>query len=244
MCVCVCARARARALLCRNTHTHTHIVAPRSSCYRLQARIHVLILYLLRVYLSVYVGAKVWCMCIKLYSCAHEYRKFKREMRNSQRGFTCNIKSCRIACLWAVWILLQAVTIGMVYSTKRARMTLLSTPGLAWHTLSYLSLLNKVCKAFYAECDREERKKVGKNVCLVCSDQPTARRLDSSVLIFSLSSHRYSYISLLFSSRFIASRFIMIKSKGIGSFWLVLVVIFMNFSHGSTFFISLYISFA
>jgi hypothetical protein len=32
-----------------------------------------------------------------------------------------------------------------------------------------------------------------------------ARRVDSSVLVFSLSSHRYSFISLLFSSRFIDS---------------------------------------
>jgi hypothetical protein len=30
----------------------------------------------------------------------------------------------------------------------------------------------------------------------------SARRVDSSVLVFSLSSHRYSYISLLFNSRF------------------------------------------
>jgi hypothetical protein len=30
-----------------------------------------------------------------------------------------------------------------------------------------------------------------------------ARRIDSSALVFSLSSHRHSYIGLLFSSRFI-----------------------------------------
>ncbi len=42
-----------------------------------------------------------------------------------------------------------------------------------------------------------------------CSSSTTnsvsTRRVDSSFLVFSLSSHRYSYISLLFSSRFIDS---------------------------------------
>ncbi len=37
------------------------------------------------------------------------------------------------------------------------------------------------------------------------SNPVSARRVDSSFLVFSLSSHRYSYISLLFSSRFIDS---------------------------------------
>ncbi len=32
------------------------------------------------------------------------------------------------------------------------------------------------------------------------------RRVDSSFLVFSLSSHRYSYVSLLFTSRFIDSQ--------------------------------------
>jgi hypothetical protein len=35
--------------------------------------------------------------------------------------------------------------------------------------------------------------------------QPSARRVDSSDLVFSLSSHRHSYIDLIFNSRFIDS---------------------------------------
>ena len=49
MCVCVC------VCYCAATHAHTHIVAPRSSCYRLQARIHVLI--------SVFVASVSVCIC-------------------------------------------------------------------------------------------------------------------------------------------------------------------------------------
>ncbi len=41
--------------------------------------------------------------------------------------------------------------------------------------------------------------------CLQLSQSVSARRADSSFLVFSLSSHRYSYISLLFSFRFIES---------------------------------------
>ncbi len=44
-----------------------------------------------------------------------------------------------------------------------------------------------------------------------CSSSTTnpvsVRRVDSSFLVFSLSSHRYSFLSLLFSSRFIDSKF-------------------------------------
>ncbi len=58
-------------------------------------------------------------------------------------------------------------------------------------------------KLFFFKMKEKEKKKKTKTGARALSNPVYARSVDSSALVFSLSSHRLSYIGLVFSSRFI-----------------------------------------